>query len=170
MYIDTTFPPPEHRLAQVMRVFEALDRDTLAAVIERGIDRLDTLDGDSDFEDGHDAEHVTALDGFWRSEWIKTTSDDHEPDADAQGDRAWIEWHGRTPAGQRRLHEPTGGVCESEDDEADDEDNCVAGDDGCAPFVEQYTGKTVWGSEHDHNGLPWVPPTLGYAHAAANEA
>ncbi len=51
MYIDSTFPPPDYRLAQVMRVFEALDRDTLAAVIERGIDRLDLYDGDPDIED-----------------------------------------------------------------------------------------------------------------------
>lgn len=51
MYMDTTFPPPDGRLAQVMRVLEAFDRDTLAAVIEHSIDRLDALDGDPDIED-----------------------------------------------------------------------------------------------------------------------
>jgi hypothetical protein len=42
---------PAGRLAQFMRIIGDLDRDTLAAVIERGIDRLDTLDGDPDMED-----------------------------------------------------------------------------------------------------------------------
>lgn len=94
---------PAGRLAQFMRLIADVDRETLAKVIERGIERLDQIDGDPDIED-------------------------------------------------------------------DDPDRCAAGDDGCGSFVEPFTGRTVWGSNDDHDGLPWVSPALGYALAVANAA
>ncbi|SOB88291.1 hypothetical protein SAMN06297144_3442 [Sphingomonas guangdongensis] len=51
MFHDTTFPPPDGRLAQFARIVAALDRQTAEGAVELLIARLDAEDGDTDLEE-----------------------------------------------------------------------------------------------------------------------
>ncbi len=51
MYIDTTFPPPDVRLATLEHMLDTLDRPSIEAAVELLIARLDAADGDADLED-----------------------------------------------------------------------------------------------------------------------
>lgn len=75
MYIDTTFPPPDARLAQAMRVLQGLDRDSLAAIIDGGIAILDARAGDTDLEPEDDRcpagdDHMIAGPVAQREHWL----------------------------------------------------------------------------------------------------
>lgn len=51
MFHDTTFPPPDGRLAGLMRELHALGSDDIGAAIDAMIAALDQRDGDPDEED-----------------------------------------------------------------------------------------------------------------------
>lgn len=155
--------------AAITRVLSRFDRDQLASFIVVAIDLLDVAAGDPDLEDGHDAEGST-----WGQSGPRVNganlSDDHEEAGD-EGDASVPEWAGR-PARFRHGNAALGHEDAEEDDEAedDDPDQCLAGDDGCAPIMTD--GGTVWGAPADDSDAePWdVRANWSIAHVPANDA
>ena len=95
--------PPMPAIQRILLRYAEHDRETLEAFLHVAIDLLDTLDGDTDQEDENDL----------------------EPDDDAKGDPAWIEWHtrGRHKTGRfnsERIARDCHGSMLHEDAEDDD--------------------------------------------------
>jgi hypothetical protein len=99
MYIDTTFPPPGHRLAQVMRVLADLEATDLAAIIEGGIAILDARAGDTDLEPEEDRcaagdDHMIAGPIAQRADWERWGKAwDPGSEDDAESDRSPLQHH-----------------------------------------------------------------------------
>ena len=58
MYIDSTFPPPDGRLAQFARMLDSFARDEVETAVDWLIERLDREGGDPDLEDSDEDEDV----------------------------------------------------------------------------------------------------------------
>ncbi len=99
MYMDTTFPPPGHRLAQVMRVLSDLEPKDLAAIIDGGIAILDQRAGDTDLEPEQDRcdageDHIIAGPVAQRAEWERWGSKwNPGSDDDAESERQPKQHH-----------------------------------------------------------------------------
>lgn len=99
-----TFTPAPVDVRALILAAATMPRAAVEASIEGLIALLDRIDGDPDIEDGHDAEQITALDGFMAPGVSAGLTDDHEPSEDREGvDEAepgsWAEYDGETDYG-----------------------------------------------------------------------
>ena len=120
------------RLAQFMRMIDAFERDDIETAVDALIARLDARDGDPDLEDGNDA----------------------EPSGD-ELDASFPEWRPgdrEVPSFSRNMRS----ALDHEDAEADDEDQCLAGDDGLAPVMTAYGLR--WGADMNEGVEPNIVP------------
>lgn len=154
--LETPAPLAERRRQRLERLVARFERDDIEAAVDGLIAMLDQLDGDTDREDGNDAEGSTWPDGGQLGAG-HNLSDDHEAAGD-EHDASFPEWAGR-PARFRHGNAALGHEDAEDDDptEDDDPDHCLAGDDGCAPIMTD--GGIRWGAPlEDADREAWTQP------------
>jgi len=125
MFHDTTFPPPDGRLAGLMRELNALAPDDIGAAIDAMIANLDARDGDPDLEptgDERDASFPEGWPAMGRLNPVALNSEDAEDDDD-DSEHDGAELTSRN--GSQHWDAPTTGT----DDDEECSDRCEAGDD-----------------------------------------
>lgn len=132
---------PNSPIGQFLAIMPLLDYEDTGAAIEALMERLDRMDGDPDLE---------------------RDMSDYEPDDDAKGDTAWIEWHSRGrhmqgAFGAELVARNRYGTMLREDDEDDDPleangdetDGNFAEDEPCAEFALMRHGPGCIYSDSD---------------------